>query len=84
MSFFRWCPFDALFSSNNTFAGRKVRGLQEIITSVGRQTILDCSKRSICLSGEEVDSDIDKLIKAAEEKMNGQNSDKEVWLTGDK
>lgn len=84
LSFFRWCPLDALFSSNNTFAGRKVRGLQEIITSVGRQTILDCSKRSICLSGEEVDSDIDKLIKAAEEKMNGQNSDKEAWLTGDK
>lgn len=48
------------------------------------KAILDCSKRSICLSGEEVDSDIDKLIKAAEEKMNGQNSDKEAWLTGDK
>ena len=27
---------------------------------------------------------IHKLIKAAEEKMNGQNSDKEAWLTGDK
>lgn len=70
LSFFQWCELDDLLSGSTVYAGRKVQGLQEIITAVGRQTILDYSKRCVRLSEVQTHSVIDDLIKKVGEKIN--------------
>lgn len=70
LNHFHWCLLDDLLSSSTTYGGRKVQGLQEIIAAVGRQTILEFSKRSIHLSERDVNYDIDVLIKDVKAKLN--------------
>ena len=73
LNFFQWCALDDLLSSSTTYAEKKVQGLQEIITTVGKQTVLGYSIRSVHLSEVQVHSAIDDLIKEVEKKTNVTN-----------
>lgn len=63
LTYYRWCDIDMLFKQKNTYLGKRVQGIDELISKLGESAIRNHIKNPIPICELSTEEQFDSIIK---------------------